>query len=65
MSYEVSSTWSARLGYHLIWLDGVATAADQIPNTSDWGNTPPFTTTTNVANSVLIHGFSGGLERRF
>jgi len=63
LSYQMSLTWSARFGYHLIWLDGVATAADQIPNTS--GIFSGFTTTTDTANSVFFHGVSAGLERRF
>jgi len=66
LSYEMSSTWSARLGYHLVWLDGVATAADQIPSTTDWGRTiEPFATTTDGANTAFFHGFSAGLQRTF
>jgi hypothetical protein len=66
LSYKISSTWSARLGYHLIWLDGVALAADQIPNTTDWAQTVvPFATTINGANTAFFHGFSAGLELRF
>jgi hypothetical protein len=58
--YRFTSRLSLRGGYSLIWIDGGALAADQIPVTS-------FSSDSGIANhnQVLYHGASLGLEYRW
>jgi hypothetical protein len=65
-SYKINSNFSGRLGYHLIWLDDVAAAAEQIPRTTDWEQSVvPFATTTDRGNTAYFHGLFLGFELRF
>jgi hypothetical protein len=54
--------WLAwRAGYNFFWLQGVATAAQQLP----LGNFGSETTTIVVTDAVFLQGFSTGLEARW
>ena len=64
-SYAVTRRIAIRSGYQMLLLDGVALAADQVPNTGDLYNLP---TTVSVMphadNTILFHGLNLGLEFR-
>jgi Putative beta barrel porin-7 (BBP7) len=57
--YQLNSVWGARLGYNLIWIEGVALAPDQldfsIANESD----------ISTDGGILLHGVNAGLEARW
>ena len=54
--------WLAwRAGYSFFWLEGVATAAEQLP----LGSFGTGTTSINTNGSVFLQGFSTGLEARW
>lgn len=59
--YQISTHWSTRLGYQLLWVDGVAEAGSQMAHLS------PFAPGSAVmADSTLFcHGMTGGLECRW
>jgi len=65
LSYQMGPRWSLRFGYRWLCLDGVATAANQIPNTSYTLLPLSLTSLTDPADTVFFHGFTGGLEYRF
>ena len=63
-SYDIRCNLSLRAGYQLLFLDGVALAADQVPNTGDLignNNTP---VNVHTGNSLFFHGLHVGLEYR-
>jgi opacity protein-like surface antigen len=65
-AYDVTCNLSVRAGYQLMYLDGVALAADQVPNTSNLIGLPGATpVTAHGGNSVLYHGLNVGFEYRF
>lgn len=54
--------WLAwRAGYNFFWLEGVATAAQQLP----LGDVPAGVATISTNGSVFLQGFSTGLEARW
>lgn len=65
-TYDVTCNLSVRTGYQLMYLDGVALAADQVPNTDNL-IFAPGTVPVNAhgGNSVLYHGLNVGMEYRF
>ncbi len=64
-SYDVSCHWSLRAGYQLMLIDGVALAADQVPNTGGLGIANPNPAPINIdSSSLLYHGLNVGLEYR-
>ena len=65
LSYQMGPRLAAHFGYRCFWLDGVATAANQIPNTSYTVLPPSLTILTDPTDTIFFHGFSGGVEYRF
>jgi hypothetical protein len=59
--YQLNQVWGARLGYNLIWLEGVALAADQV----DFTNTPDSGSDLRDGGGVFLHGVSTGVEARW
>jgi hypothetical protein len=59
--YQLNQVWAARLGYNLIWLEGVALAADQL----DFTNTPGSGSDLRDGGGVFLHGVSTGVEARW
>jgi hypothetical protein len=57
--YQITRNWTARLGYQMLWLEGVATAPDQV---AGFDTDHPTIITDGVA---WYHGFNVGLEYRF
>ena len=63
--YDVNCQLSLRAGYQLLFVDGVALAADQVPNSGGLGNANPNPVPVNIdSSSLLYHGFNIGLEYR-
>ncbi len=64
--YDLSCCLSLRAGYQLLYLDGVALAADQVSNTGNLGGVagPPIPVTVD-SSSLLYHGLNVGIERRW
>jgi hypothetical protein len=58
--YQLSRCWGLRAGYNLIWMEGVALAADQLNFTNDGS---PATLVDG--GGVLLHGANVGLEARW
>jgi hypothetical protein len=59
--YQFCELWGFRVGYNLIWLDGVALAANQL----DFSNTPDSGTKLDSDSYVFLHGVNLGLETRW
>ena len=59
--YQINAVWGARLGYNLIWIDGVALAPDQL----DFTNTTTSGSGIDTDGGVFLHGVSAGLEARW
>ena len=59
--YRINETWGLRVGYNLVWLTGVALAADQ------WDFTPSTAGGTDIhgTGSVFLNGANLGLEARW
>ncbi|MFM8578981.1 MAG: BBP7 family outer membrane beta-barrel protein [Planctomycetaceae bacterium] len=58
---RINDTWGVRLGYNLIWVTGVALAADQW----DFTDTPESGTGLNSTGSLFLQGVNLGLEGRW
>jgi hypothetical protein len=56
--YRLNPLWSVRAGYNLIWINGVALAAQQV----DFTNTATSGTNVAVNNGLFLHGVNVGLE---
>ena len=56
MVADIYSSWSLRAGYHMIYLDKLALAGDQVD--------PADIASTGVTSSgdAYFHGFRGGVE---
>jgi hypothetical protein len=54
--FQVTERLSARLGYQVMWLDGIAIAGDQVENLNRT-NPKPF-----MGGTLLYHGASAGFE---
>jgi len=61
--YDVSCRLSVRAGYRFLVLDGVALAADQVPNTGSFAR-PPVPVAVD-SSTLLLHGLFVGAEYRF
>jgi hypothetical protein len=59
--YQINSVWGARLGYNVIFIEGVALAPDQL----DFTNTPSSGSGIDTDGSVFLHGINAGLEARW
>ncbi len=59
--YQLTSVWGARFGYNLIWLEGVALAADQL----DFTNNPGSGSDLRDDGGVFFHGVNAGVEARW
>jgi hypothetical protein len=59
--YRINETWGLRVGYNLVWLTGVALAADQ------WDFNPSTAGGTAIqgTGSVFLNGANLGLEARW
>jgi hypothetical protein len=58
---RLSDTWGLRVGYNLIWLSGVAPAADQF----DFTTTVASGTGLDSGGNVFLHGANLGFEGRW
>ena len=59
--YHLDDVWGIRLGYNLIWIEGVALAPDQL----DFTNTPTSGSEISTDGGVFLHGVNIGLEARW
>jgi hypothetical protein len=59
--YQINSVWGARLGYNLIWIEGVALAPDQL----DFTSTTTSGSGIDSDGGVLLHGVNAGFEARW
>ena len=61
--YRIDRVWGVRFGYNLVWLTGVALAADQF----NWTASTDPATTLGIDNtgSMLLSGANAGLEARW
>jgi hypothetical protein len=62
LTYKVSDRLSLRGGYNVMWIEGIALAADQLDFdvlAGTWG------TALRDSGGVFLHGASVGLEARF
>jgi hypothetical protein len=62
LTYQLTRTWTARAGYNLLWLEGVALAPDQLDFTNVGGISG---SRLNFNGSAFFHGASVGLEARW
>lgn len=63
--YAINCRWTARVGYQLLWIDGLALAPEQLSSTTALGGIDPARTTTNTDGDVLLHGLTVGLQVRW
>jgi len=63
--YAINCRWTARVGYQLLWIDGLALAPEQLANTTALGGVDSARTSTNTDGDVLLHGLTVGLEVRW
>src|SRR6476659_1932876 len=59
--YQINSVWGARLGYNLIWIEGVALARDQL----DFTNRTTSGSGISTDGGVFLHGVNAGFEARW
>ena len=59
--YQINRIWGARLGYNLIWIEGVALAPDQLDFTSTTSGGSGISTD----GGVFLHGVNAGFEARW
>jgi hypothetical protein len=59
--YRLNDVWSIRAGYNLMWIDGVALAAQQV----DFTNTATSGTNVITKSGLFLHGVNVGLEARW
>ncbi|HYW79270.1 MAG TPA: BBP7 family outer membrane beta-barrel protein [Thermoguttaceae bacterium] len=67
--YQISNRWTARFGYQVMWIDGLALAPDQISSTNTVppvgalpGNTYAGTANLRTNGTSLYHGAHVGFE---
>ncbi len=58
--YQLNRIWGLRVGYNLIWIEGVALAPDQL----DFTNTPDSGSDLDGDGGVFLHGVNVGFEAR-
>lgn len=59
--YQITNVWGARLGYNVIWIEGVALAPDQL----DFTNTPTSGSGISTDGGIFLHGINAGVEARW
>jgi hypothetical protein len=59
--YQINQTWGLRLGYSLMFIDGVALA----PSQTDFTFTSTSGTALNTNGNLFLHGVNVGLEARW
>jgi hypothetical protein len=59
--YQINNVWGARLGYNLIWIEGVALAPDQL----DFTNTTTSGSGISTDGGIFLHGLNAGVEARW
>jgi hypothetical protein len=59
--YHLTTTLGIRVGYNLLWIDGVALAPDQL----DFTNQPNSGTNLVGGGAIVVHGVNVGLEGRW
>jgi hypothetical protein len=59
--YRLNNVWGLRLGYNLIWIEGVALAPDQL----DFTNTTDSGKDVSADGGVFLHGVNAGAEARW
>jgi hypothetical protein len=57
-TYRLNETWGIRAGYNVLWIEGIATAPDQL----DFTDTPTSGSNLVSVGGLFIHGASVGLE---
>ena len=62
--YDVRCNLSLRAGYQMLFIDGVALAADQVPNTGDLNVGLNNADVRIDSSSIFFHGLNVGLEYR-
>jgi hypothetical protein len=60
-TYKLTKTLSARAGYNLLWIEGLARAMDQL----DFTDTPTSGTSLVFGKGAFLHGASVGIEARW
>ena len=66
--YRVTNSLLLKAGYEVIWLDGVALAPEQIPETyttTHWHNSSVQALGINCSSGAFYHGATAGLEYSF
>jgi len=59
--YKLNCTWAIRAGYNLMWIEGIATAPDQL----DFTDTAQSGTVIQTKGGEFFHGVNLGLEARW
>ena len=59
--YQLNCNWSVRAGYNVMWIEGVATAPDQL----DFTDTPTSGSTVASNGGLFLHGANVGVEARW
>jgi hypothetical protein len=59
--YQLDRVWGLRVGYNLIWIEGIALAPDQL----DFTNAPDSGTELHDGGGVFLHGVNVGVEGRW
>jgi len=60
--YRLTDVWSAKVGYNVIWIEGLALASDQL----DFNfATSPSGNQLHASGGLLLHGVNLGLEARW
>ncbi len=61
VTVQITSAVAFRAGYKLLWLDGVASASDQL----DFNSPGPSTNSIETHGGMFLHGATAGLEARW
>ena len=61
LRYQLSTAWTLRTGYNLMWIEGVALAPDQL----DFTNTDTSGSHLASDGGVFLHGVNVGMEARW
>lgn len=60
-SYRLNEVWTARGGYNLLWIEGIALAPSQL----DFTDTATSGSDLRLGDGLFAHGFSAGAEARW
>jgi hypothetical protein len=64
-AYPINCHWTARAGYQLMWLTGVAVAGDQVPATGNFNVPGRVASQVDADACVFLHGVNVGMEARW